>query len=313
MRFKAKLASDQVSLLYSVIAPLSKLQDNFKGAVLYLDRDFVRISAKNEITSFAELSNQYLFMEHRIESAANNVIVVQVDLVSLKLALQSVVSPNNSNNNKSNSSYANNRSQQHNNTSVVQSLLGQQTVILKLAKRNNMPCLCLEGRSEVDIHQAIPVHILRPNEMQYHLPPQIPTPTVQLELPMDRPIRTIVDKLKSMGPHIYLEASRKGDLTIRLDQEGASLACFYHNLVPRWEEEEEEEKNATTTTATVKVDAAKLSACLQWQQSSLFTSSCLLGMVPNEILVLHVLLHPEAVGFFTYYLPVYILQEDEVA
>ena len=32
----------------------------------------------------------------------------------------------------------------------------------------------------------------------------------------------------------------KGDLTIRLDQDGASMACFYNHLRPRWQVEQDE-------------------------------------------------------------------------
>jgi hypothetical protein len=55
--------------------------------------------------------------------------------------------------------------------------------------------------SAVEIHQAIPIRILRVADMQYHLPPQINRPSVQLELPLDRPLRLLVDKLKTMGPY----------------------------------------------------------------------------------------------------------------
>lgn len=209
MRFKAKLAADQVSVLSNVVAPISKLQDAQKGAVLYLDPDFVRVSCKSEsgITCFAELSKD-IFLEHRIESAADNVIVCQVDLLSFKLALQSVVSQGGSqysNGHRGSKPRTQSQSQPNHNPTMIQSLLAQQTVILKLAKRNRLPCLCLDGRSTeegaVEIHQAIPVRILRANEMQFHLPPQINTPSVQLELPLDRPLRAVVEKLKSMGPH----------------------------------------------------------------------------------------------------------------
>ncbi len=203
MRFKAKLAADQVSVLCNVVVPMSRLQDAQRGAVLYMDPDFIRISCKSDsgITCFAELS-KLIFLEHRIESAAENVIVCQVDLVSLKLALQSVVTPGNHHHAHSN---ANRVNQTQASQTMIQSLLTQQTVVLKLAKRNRLPCLCLDGHATeegaVEIHQAIPIRILRATEMQYHLPPQINTPNVQLELPMDRPLRTVVDKLKSLGPH----------------------------------------------------------------------------------------------------------------
>ena len=106
----------------------------------------------------------------------------------------------------------------------------------------------------------------------------------------------------------------KGDLTIRLDHDGASVACFYNHLVPRWPEDEDDMHNSTTSSScVVKVDAHKLSACLQWQQQWILpVTSCLLGMVSNEMLVLHVLLKPEQVGFFTYYLPVHFLREEDL-
>ena len=121
---------------------------------------------------------------------------------------------------------------------------------------------------------------------------------------------------------VFLEGNMKGDLTIRLDQDGASMACFYNHLRPRWQEEQDENDASMMSAAaapnvnascTIKVDAYKLSTCLQFQQSQLPMSSCLLGMVYNEMLILHVLLSPEQVGFFTYYLPVQYIHDDELA
>lgn len=107
----------------------------------------------------------------------------------------------------------------------------------------------------------------------------------------------------------------KGDLTIRLDHDGASVGCFYHNLQPRWEEPESSQDESpirADSSCILKVDGTKLSQCLQWQQSHLATSSCLIAMVHNEMLVLHVLLDPEQDGFFTYYLPVHCLTEEDL-
>lgn len=109
----------------------------------------------------------------------------------------------------------------------------------------------------------------------------------------------------------------KGDLTVRLDHDGASLACFYHNLQPRWNEPEDSQDSTTPaispdSSCILKVDGTKLAQCLQWQQSHLATTSCMLAMVHNEMLVLHVMLHPEPFGFFTYYMPVYCLTEEDL-
>lgn len=379
MRFKAKLTNEQLSVFHAVIAPMSKLQGGgdpsslsysrslnprinhrASNAVVYLDEDYVRISCKTHdtITCFAELSQQQLFWEHRIESAANNVIVLQVDLQSFQIALQSVM--------KSSSSSINNSSFGGNSSSMMEQQQQQQPiVILKLAKRNNLPCLCLEGRSfpticgsskisaveGIEIYQAIPILILRQSEMQHHLPPQINHPQVQLELPIHNapPLRAVVDKLKGMAAagsssgggksFILLEGNMKGgELTIRMDQDGASVACFYNHLVPQWPLQQQQEgneegegedvdnnnnnnnhsqKTPLSSRCVLKVDAHKLSTCLQWQQnhhsgsSALPLTSCLLGMVYNEMLILHVLLAPAEVGFFTYYLPVHYLQDDD--
>eukprot|EP00536_Pseudo-nitzschia_multiseries_P003462 jgi/Psemu1/284434/fgenesh1_pg.53_\ len=346
MRFKAKLLNDQLSLLHGIIAPISKLQDTHRQyAVLYLDEESVRISFRNSdsgINCFVELSQKDLFVEHRIESAAQNVIVCKVDLVSLKLALQSVVGGGGS----IGSGHGRGRGTASQSQRRLQHLRQQhEVVVLKLAKRNRLPCLCLEGRHaqsgtdatnqhrhDVEIHQAIPVTILRRNEMNQHLPPQINVPTVQLELPAGRPIRPLLDKLKAMGQHVFLEGNMKGDLTIRLDHDGASMACFYSHLVPRPPEEDDDEEGGATrrtdasannananAACVIKVDAHKLSACLQWQQPTaqqqrwqLPVSCSLLGMVPNEMVVVHVVLNPPTVGFFTYYLPVHFLHDDDI-
>jgi len=108
----------------------------------------------------------------------------------------------------------------------------------------------------------------------------------------------------------------KGDLTVRLDHDGASLAFFYNNLRPRWNEPEDSQDSAPDispdSSCVLKVDGDKLAYCLQWQQSHLPTTSCMLAMVHNEMLVVHVMLHPESFGFFTYYMPVYCLTEEDL-
>lgn len=191
------MATEQVSLLYNLISAVAKLQDSHSNrAVLYVDPDFLRLSAKgdNGVTCFAELAAKGgLFLDHRVESQANNVIVMEVDLPSLKLALNSVLR-------SSRPTGGNNTTTMANNSALPG--LASHVVILKLAKRNHVPCLCLDGANDdIEIHQAIPVRIMRDTEMTNHLPPQINSPTVQLELNPQRPLRGVVEKLRSMGNH----------------------------------------------------------------------------------------------------------------
>jgi HUS1 checkpoint protein len=321
MRFKAKLAPEQVSLLHSLIVPLSRLSGGEgagasswtrNGSIFYLDKDILRLSCKGKshdtdgIVCFAELAARGgVFLEHRIESAVeNDVIVMELDLVQLRMALKSVMG-NDRNHGAADTS-----------TSLASVVLPleQQYTVLKLAKRQNIPCLCLDacttGRGSgtgavIQVHHAIPVRILRAAEWQNHLPPVIPLPDVQLELAPDKPLRTIMDRLRSMSSTVYLEANMTGELTVRIDTDGASIRTFYSKLIPRHEGCKE---GATST--TVKVDTKKLCASFQWQQQFQLVSSAVLCLVENEMLVLHASLNPAQVGFFTYYVPVHFLSLD---
>lgn len=126
-----------------------------------------------------------------------------------------------------------------------------------------------------------------------------------------------------------------GELTLRIDGDGASIRTFFAKLIPRFEdlkekEEDEDEEgeenpskpgggggnnNRVPSRCILKVDSRKLSACLQWQSTMLLgraVGSAVLCMVENEMLCLHCMLNPGAVGFFTYYVPVHYLSPDQM-
>jgi len=109
-----------------------------------------------------------------------------------------------------------------------------------------------------------------------------------------------------------------GELTLRIDGDGASIRIFYSKLIPRFEDcktSAEENNNGDNEPArcTIKVDSKKLHACLQWQATmARSVSSAVLCMVENEMLVLHIMLNPGDVGFFTYYVPVHFLSPDQI-
>lgn len=104
-------------------------------------------------------------------------------------------------------------------------------LVIKLAKRNGgLPHLCLDVKENklyssdiivqtsnsttpqrntssssssnmIGVHHAIPVRIMKVQELQYHVPPRLGMPDVQLELPNDRPLKNVVDRLRSISPH----------------------------------------------------------------------------------------------------------------
>jgi hypothetical protein len=208
MRFKSKLATEHVQLLHNVIVPISRLTGGGggggggsigSGTTIYLDPEVLRISSRGGagnrvdggtsqvggceqgaegIACFAEaIAMNGIFLDHKIESIANNVIVFDIDLVQLRTALAATLQSlggsgggdsarsaplHNSGEDTRNSSFSSrNNSSYHSSFSFL--------VVMKLAKRGGLPCLCLDAscaNGTLDVHHAVPVRILRAEEWQ---------------------------------------------------------------------------------------------------------------------------------------------------
>lgn len=324
MRFKAKLAPEQVSLLYSLVVPLSRLSGGTgeaaggalwlrHGAQLALDDHHLRIAVNGKgtdtdgIVCYAELAAESgIFMEHRIESVAeNNTIVMELDLVHLRIALQSISQ----------------KPDRRGTTNPASNAVEPSFTVLKLARRNSIPCLCLDaytsssnGGAKVAINHSIPVRMLRPTEFQQ--PPNIASPEVQLEwstLQQHVPLRVVLDRLRLLSPIIYLQGNqRTGELTVKMETEGASIETFFSRLHPVDDPENDPatSSNSNDAATVVKVDSKKLFVSLLWQQQTALVSRAVICFSANDRLIVHADLHPSSVGHFTYYLPVHYLPAD---
>ncbi|KAL9183723.1 hypothetical protein ACHAXT_004579 [Thalassiosira profunda] len=352
MRFKSKMAMEHVQLLHNVILPISRLTGGGggpddksigSGTTIYLDPEVLRISSRGGagrtvdgghqlgggeqgaegIACFSELiAVNGIFLEHKIESIADNVIVFDINLVHLRTALAATLQSlggggggeransaplhNSGRGDERNASSRRSSSSYHSTSSVI--------VVMKLAKRGGVPCLCLDtstANGTLDVHHAVPVKILRAEEWQHYLPPVVNTPDVQLEFQLERPLRPVIERLKAMSPIIYVDGSMAGELVLRVDNDAVSVKTFYDKLIPRVDEESEQPQ-ADPARCTLKVDSKKLLASLQWQSSMArgTVGSYIICLVANEMMVVHVVLEPEDVGFFTYYIPVHFLSPD---
>ncbi|KAL3784240.1 hypothetical protein HJC23_013527 [Cyclotella cryptica] len=364
MRFKSLLAAEHIQLLHNVIVPISRLTGGGGGAsstshsdsigagsTIYLDPTVVRISSRGGagsrvdggnggrsggegaegIACFAELmAVDGIFLEHKIESIAGNVIVFDIDLVLFRTALAATLQSLGGGGGSDKSAPLHNSGDDARNDSFRSSLESNAQfrsssffVVMKLAKRSGMPCLCLDAscaNGTFDVHHAVPVRILRAEEWQHHLPPVVNTPDVQLEFQLDRPLRPVIERMKSISPIIYIDGSMNGELVLRIDNDAVSIRTYYDKLIPRVEEEEEASDHDDGGAAvgrpkkkcTLKVDSKKLLASLQWQSSMARGSvgSYIICMIENEMMVVHVMLNPEDLGFFTYYIPVHYLSRD---
>jgi HUS1 checkpoint protein len=135
------------------------------------------------------------------------------------------------------------------------------------------------------------------------------TPDVQLEFPLDRPLRPVVERLKAISPIIYVDGSMAGELALRVDGTAAHIQATYDKLLPR---SDDAAAPADPGRCTLKLDSKKLLAALQWQASMArgTVGSYILCLIDDEMLVVHVVLSPEDVGFFTYYVPVHFVSHD---
>ena len=126
------------------------------------------------IACFSELiAINGIFLEHKIESIADNVIIFDIDLVQLRTALaatlQSLGGSSGDNNAKSAPLHNSSNSGDARDSSFRKSHSGSILVVMKLAKRGGLPCLCLDtscANGTLDVHHAVPIRILRAEEWQ---------------------------------------------------------------------------------------------------------------------------------------------------
>lgn len=217
---------------------------------------FVELQTNNERSG----GGAGIFWEYRIESQAeNNRIVLELDLALLKSALQSVVMGMSSSSSSSSSAVPSSFDPMHG------------VVIMKLARRNNIPCLCIEalvsGGGQIQIYHAIPVRVLKAGDFSHYLPPRVGLPQVQLILPPYKPLRTILDRFRAMAgvsssstttttatnscatssssaTVVYLYGNRRtGDFSLHWDRDGASIRTYLGKLVPLPDEHSDREND----------------------------------------------------------------------
>lgn len=278
MRFKARLTSDRLATFLGVVSTLDR---QGKQAVVLLSPDRIRFAVKqaeclgDDVLTFADLSVRDVFAEWRIESQNENNILLELTLQNLLDALNSAKRA--------------------------------PACLLKLTKRDGKPILCLETRAvEVDVVHDMAVVLMRASERDYYLPPEVPQPQVQLELPASKSFKNVVDRLKIMSKYLTLLGDMAGSLTARVESDVLSCKTFFSDLRPRFESLDE---NCSSNKARLKVDTRKLATTLACY--SLRHESIIMCMIEDYSLVIHVVLAPSSAGTLTFYLPVMNLTEEE--
>eukprot|EP00611_Tribonema_gayanum_P021584 TRINITY_DN4181_c0_g1_i1.p2 TRINITY_DN4181_c0_g1~~TRINITY_DN4181_c0_g1_i1.p2 ORF type:complete len:184 (-),score=64.81 TRINITY_DN4181_c0_g1_i1:445-996(-) len=183
---------------------------------------------------------------------------------------------------------------------------------MKLAKRaGGVPHLVVESRMstmEMNVAQDIPVKLMNAEEADYYKAPVVPVSQVQLEMPVQRSMRAVVDRMKGIDKYLYLDANMRGQLVVRLETDSATIKTFFTQLSPRYEGMERGPQHNRDNKATLKVDAKKLATVLQVYGMSF--EGAILCFVENVSLITHVFL-AASIGTATFYQPVMVSMADE--
>jgi hypothetical protein len=235
MRFRAKISQELLPILYNLTVNLEKICEL---TVILIDEDYFRVTAIGENQEsprcYAELQSSELFFEYKIESQSANTIVFEIGLAQLTKAL------------------ASGKLATH----------GQ----LKLVKRDAKSCLSFETKAHesvlaVDIVHDIPIRLLRTADMIYHQPPVVPSPTVALELPKSKLMKTIIDKMMKFSKFVEIAANQSRGLIFRIDHSSAVIQTYYNNLQPRFVGELTFE-NSRNNHVTIRINLKSLSSIL---------------------------------------------------
>ena len=337
MRFRATLAPEQVSHLYALVGPLAKVATRSSHAdgktssggysqgrssawamntsgtcflgldseMMYVTLDLPPTDGMTTVRAAVQAQGG-IFLEHRIESnATNHRIVLRVDLGQLRVALQSVLQQIQTKSKTSNP---------RGGASALFAMAQPSTLtVLKLAKRNQMPCLVLQAKTayRMELCQTIPVQVQRATdddelwEQRYGGIPTPAAPTVQLWLPPPAglTLKAFVDAVVK-SKHDILLTGRGNEMQLQLQHDnGAQLQTLLLGQAV-----DTDESTTTTRTvpprATVRVRAAHVALALQ---HGAWTTEW--SWIPNQALVVAVRLDP--VGVVTYVLPVQYLEEED--
>ncbi|KAJ1935229.1 Checkpoint protein hus1 [Linderina pennispora] len=119
---------------------------------------------------------------------------------------------------------------------ALKSAQGALRTTLKLTKKQGLPLLSLiiqnqssTGR-EMKLSQDVPVRVLTPQQMEAIREPLVPDSQVHIMMPPLNSVRSIAERMKTMGDRVAISANREGEMTIRVTNELVDITTFFRGL-----------------------------------------------------------------------------------
>ncbi|KAJ1874595.1 Checkpoint protein hus1 [Coemansia sp. RSA 1722] len=203
MRFRSLLTNS--NLLLRVVQSIDKLS---KSAILKLTPDKLHIIVITDVDSglqlWSDVSISALFADYRIESAHSNEIYLEFSIDNLQRALKSAQ--------------------------------GALQTTLKLTKKQQLPVLSLiiqnqstTGR-ELVLTQDVPVRVLTPLQMESIREPMVPDGQVHIMMPPLNSVRSVAERMKTMGDRVAVAANKSGEVRIRVANDLVDITTHFKGL-----------------------------------------------------------------------------------
>ena len=154
----------------------------------------------------------------------------------------------------------------------------------------------------------MPVKCMRASEYDYYMPPQMSKQDVQLELPISKTLKHVIERSRTLSKNVIIDGHQTGQMAVRIETDAVAIRSFFSDLRPRMENMEDEDMN---NTASVKVDAKKLAMVLNCY--NVRHESIIMCLVHETNLVICVTLAPRATGVMTFFIPCISMDESDHA
>ncbi|KAH9953684.1 cell cycle checkpoint [Russula dissimulans] len=210
MRFRATIHT--ALTFYRLIQTVEKLQ---KKCIIKFSETAMRIICNSEeggVQVWSKIRVDSLFTDYRILSHSNNEITLNLPTEALSTALRSA-------------------SAEH---------IGANEVVMKLAKKNNLPVLSFEifgtthmGR-RVKVAHDVRIEVMKPADVAMLTEPRCPEPDVQIMLPPLTKMRAVVERMRNLSDMIAVRANSSGCLQLSASTEVVKADITWNNcLHPR--------------------------------------------------------------------------------
>ncbi|XP_067615855.1 checkpoint protein HUS1-like [Eurosta solidaginis] len=180
------------------------------------------------------------------------------------------------------------------NLGTALSLLRNNPSYFKLKLTNlQFPCLSVDidatVRSSDKWRRAVhhvPVDVIPRCDWQHYVIPNVPTSKLVLNLPSNRLIRGLIDKIKNLSPNVIFYATSNGEMNLVAETDMATITTRYQNLELRSICPGEDDKEKEQIEASCSVDCKKTALFFSALQVPSMELSC--GIADDRLIHLEV-------------------------